>query len=217
MKFLVNWAFRTIFLGTLMVMIAGSLYPTQSQSSTPNFDRLKAAFEQNDVFAASFSHQYKDSFTGEEQYTEGQIWIGKNRYKIEGDQQMVVVEDSVSTVYDGSKNRVITSDYVEAEDDFAPSRMLQGVDDSFSVTEENIENGETKIILTSDDPFSIFVEVEIFLDSNGNPLRIEAIDQAENELITQFNNGGFVEENLDLFELIIPEDAEQIDLREQSS
>lgn len=209
-----NWTFKGFAFSLLLSLIIGGLPSIHGQSATPVFDSVKKSFEDNQVFTANFVHEYRDSFTGESQATQGQIWIGKNRYKIEGDQQQVVVDGDFSTVYDGSKNRVIISDYVEEEDDFAPSRMLQGVDDDFSISEEELENGGTKITLKSDDLFSIFLEVYIYIDMNGIPLRIEAFDQAENELLTQFENGRFMNANEGLFDLSIPEDAELIDLRQ---
>jgi len=118
-------------------------------------------------------------------------------------------------VYDSTKNRVIISDYIEEEDDFAPSRMLQGVDDSYSVEESN-EDGNTVIKLASDDPFSIFMNVSIYLNGSGIPTRIVAIDQVENELITTFTQGAFISKAPDIFQFQYPENAEEIDLRHDS-
>jgi outer membrane lipoprotein-sorting protein len=182
---------------------------------TPEFDRLKSAFEDGRVFEASFVHEYNDTFTGEQQVTEGMIWVGKDRYKIHSGNNTMLVDGQVSRVYDASKHRVITSDYVEEDDDFAPSRMLQGVDDSYAV-DESSEEAETLILLTSDDPFSIFLQVLIVLDADGLPLRIEAIDQVENELITYFQTGRFIQETSDTFRFQPPDGAEQIDLRHGS-
>lgn len=183
------------------------------QSDTPQFDRLKQEFEENRVFYARFVHEYNDTFTGEQQVSDGSIWVGKEQYKMQSGNNLMVVDEDISRVYDHTKNRVIISDYIEEEDDFAPSRMLQGVDDNFSVTESEQSNGQTLIRLTSDDPFSIFIQVTILLDQKGIPLRIEAIDQVENLLITYFNNGLFIAEEPQTFEFVYPEDAEQIDLR----
>lgn len=183
---------------------------------TPHFDRLKQKFEDGSVFEAEFVHEYNDTFTGEQQVTKGRIWVGKEQYKMRSGESTMLVDGEISRVYDGTKNRVIVSDYIEEEDDFAPSRMLQGVDDSYSV-QESIENHETVIELASDDPFSIFMEVSIFLDSNGTPTRIVAIDQVENELITTFNEGEFIQKTPDVFQFQYPEDAEEIDLRNGSS
>jgi len=180
--------------------------------NTPAFDQLKQAFEDGQIFHAEFTHRYEDSFTGETQQSEGVIWIGKEQYKIEGMDQIMVVDGEISRVYDGAKNRVIISDYVEEEDDFAPSRMLQGVDGSYRVTETSV-NGQTEVVLHSDDPFSIFETVTILLDANGHPAEINATDQAENLLITRFTNGTFTEPTEGLFDLETPADTELIDLR----
>ncbi|REL38750.1 outer membrane lipoprotein carrier protein LolA [Rhodohalobacter sp. SW132] len=202
------------FILTLIFLAGGSLF-AQGQN-TPEFDRLKATFEDGQILHADFSHRYEDSFTGEVQSSEGEIWIGKEQYKIEGSGQIMVVDGDISRVYDSSKNRVIISDYIEEEDDFAPSRMLQGVDESYVVEESATGDGQTEIILVSDDPFSIFERVTILLNQSGMPVEILAIDQAENRLITRFSNGSFTTPSDQLFQIDPPEDAEQIDLRYNS-
>ena len=200
------------------VIIAGLifsfLFPAViSAQNTPVFDNLKQKFEQGMIFRADFSHQYEDSFTGETQQNDGKIWIGKDQYKIEGNNQVMVVDGDISRVYDATKNRVIVSDYVEEEDDFAPSRMLQGVDESYSISETAGSGNSTQITLESDDPFSVFKVVTIRIDQEGRPAEIQAVDQAENQLTTRFQDGEFVEPDNNLFELNELESAEQIDLR----
>ncbi len=208
-----NLAFKQIITLLLLSFLAPAFGTAQD---TPHFDRLKQRFEDGYVFESDFIHEYHDTFTGEEQITEGYIWVGKDQYKMRSGESTMLVDGEISRVYDGSKNRVIVSDYIEEEDDFAPSRMLQGVDDSYSV-EETAIGDEIVIELTSDDPFSIFMQVSIFLDSNGIPTQIAAIDQVENELITTFNQGQFVEKTPDIFQFQYPENAEEIDLRNGSS
>lgn len=208
-----NLAFKQ----TITLLLLAFLAPVfGTAQDTPQFDRLKQKFEDGYVFESDFVHEYNDTFTGEQQVTEGNIWVGKEQYKMQSGESIMLVDGETSRVYDGTKNRVIVSDYIEEEDDFAPSRMLQGVDDSYSVEETTIGE-ETVIELTSDDPFSIFMQVSIFLDSNGIPTQIAAIDQVENELITTFNQGEFIEKTPDIFQFQYPEDAEEIDLRNGSS
>ncbi|CAN5171150.1 hypothetical protein BH23BAC3_BH23BAC3_00170 [soil metagenome] len=197
-------------------MLSGIGFHQVSAQETPAFDQLKTTFEDGKIFHAEFSHRYEDSFTGETQHSEGVIWIGMGQYKIEGSDQIMLVDGEISRVYDRTKNRVIISDYIEEEDDFAPSRMLQGVDDSYSVSESSLNDGRTEIVLQSDDPFSIFETVTILLHSNGNPEEIKALDQAENVLVTSFSDGTFTETTEGLFELETPADAELIDLRYNS-
>lgn len=213
MKSLKNLGYKAGLVSLLFLTAFTAESTLSAQSATPEFDRLKQAFQDGRIFSAIFTHEYNDSFTGEQQFSEGKIWIGSDRYKIEGDSQQLLIDGEISTVYDGSKNRVIISEYIEEEDDFAPSRMLQGADSTFSVTEETIPGDGTRVMLKSDDLFSVFMEVMIYIDESGNPLRIEAVDQAENELITRFELGEFVDNSDELFQLEIPVDAEVIDLR----
>lgn len=212
MKFLMN----SIYNGFPLLLLMLLLYQPATalaQSQTPQFDLLKAQFENGKVFSANFTHEYNDTFTGEKQLTSGTIWVGKEKYKVNSGNNVMLVVNDVSRVYDSTKNRVIISEYVEEDDDFAPSRMLQGVDDSFTVRELRLSNGRTVIQLESDDPFSIFVNVTIYLDASAVPIRIEALDQVENELITVFSEGNFIDENDALFEINYPDDVEWIDLR----
>lgn len=208
---------NSVFKKTIALLMTALLVPVfVLAQNTPQFDQLKQKFEEGEVFESDFVHEYHDTFTGEQQVTEGNIWVGKEQYKMRSGESIMLVDGEISRVYDGTKNRVIVSDYIEEEDDFAPSRMLQGVDDSYSVEETTIGD-ETVIELTSDDPFSIFMQVSIFLDSNGIPTQIAAIDQVENELITMFNDGEFIEKTPKVFQFQYPEDAEEIDLRNGSS
>lgn len=184
-----------------------------AQSETPQFDRLKSQFENSRVFFAEFTHEYNDTFTGEQQLTTGTIWVGKDKYKMNSGSNFMLVENDISRVYDSVKNRAIISEYIEEDDDFAPSRMLQGVDNSFIVSEQQLENGQTVIRMDSEDPFSIFISVTIYLNNSGIPVRIEALDQVDNELVTAFRNGRFMDDEGDLFDFNSPDDAEWIDLR----
>lgn len=203
-----------VFAGLILSIPFG--FQSAAAQDTPSFDQLKIMFENGLIFKAEFLHRYEDSFTGESQTSEGVIWIGKEQYKIVGSNQVMVVEGDVSRVFDETKNRLIISEYIEEEDDFAPSRMLQGVDSSYSVSERTLQNEEKEIILKSDDPFSIFEEVTILLDIDGRPAEISATDQAENRLMIRFSNGMFTEPEDGLFEIDTSQDAELIDLRYNS-
>lgn len=213
MKFLTNLACKLLAATVFIALLSAVSGQTVSAQNTPVFDRLKAMFEQGMIFRADFTHRYEDSFTGETQQNVGKIWIGKDQYKIEGNNQVMVVDGDISRVYDVSKNRIITSDYVEEEDDFAPSRMLQGVDTSYAINESAAPGNSTEITLRSDDPFSVFQTVTISLNSNKLPTEIRATDQANNQLTTRFDDGDFIKPDENLFELNAPDDAEAIDLR----
>ncbi|MAL18282.1 MAG: hypothetical protein CL670_02380 [Balneola sp.] len=198
---------RTPFL----VLIFG-LLTTSLLAQTPNFDRLKNQFDDGQVFRAIFSQTFTDSYTGEVTESQGEIWLDKIRYKLEADGQVVVVDGETSKVYDPSRNRVIIDFYDSEEDDFAPSRMLGGIDSTYSVSEEQAGQ-RTKITLTTDDDFAVFSRVEILIDRQSRPVKITAWDISDNEIETNFTNGTFLDPAKDLFQISYPEDAEVVDMR----
>lgn len=209
MTFLKSLDYRKVILLALFILPA-----TIAHAQT--LDSLRAKFESGEVFTSSFEHIYRDTFTGENQTTAGTIWIDESQYKIVSGNSIMVVDGEISYVYDNTKDRVIISEYVEEDDDFAPSRMLQGVDSTYTITEESLGENGTRIQMDSDDPFSIFSQVLIFVNESGIPERIEAIDQVENELVTTFYEGRFISASDTIFRFPNPEGAEIIDLRHES-
>lgn len=181
-------------------------------AQTPNFDQLKQRFDRGEVFSAEFNHTYTDSYTGEVVTSDGNIWIDQARYKLESEGQTIVVDGETSRVYDQNRNRVIIDTYYPEDDDFAPSRMLSGIDSTYTVSEEKTGN-RTKITLTTDDEFAVFAQVEILIDAQRHPLKISAWDISDNEIVTDFKNGTFIQPEPGLFKLEYPEDAEIVDMR----
>lgn len=200
------YAGRIFLIFVLFLISSNTLF-----AQTPNFDQLKNRFEAGEVFAAEFNHTYSDSYTGESTSNSGRIWIDQVRYKLQSDNQTIVVDGETSRVYDLNRNRVIIDLYDPDDDDFAPSRMLSGIDSTYAVSEQK-QGGQTLIKLTSDDDFAVFAEVEIILDSGLRPQKITAWDISDNEVVTTFKNGRFYEPEPGLFKLDYPEDAEIVDM-----
>ncbi|MDZ7691815.1 MAG: outer membrane lipoprotein carrier protein LolA [Balneolaceae bacterium] len=165
------------------------------------------------MFQSQFNHQYVDSYTGDTVATSGTIWVGENKYKVQNEQQKVVVDGVTSKVYDENRNRVIISKYEPEEDDFAPSRFLNGTDTTYTVQSQQQDGNQTLIRLASSDPFSIFQQVEITLGPGLIPQKIFARDQADNLITTSFNSGSFIEPKSNLFELSFPDNSEIVDMR----
>lgn len=211
-----NWAYdlemtknQTAWLVVVFLLVTFG----EAQAQTPHFDRLQQRFSDGELMQARFVHTYQDSYTGEQNRSEGEIWIAGDAYRVEDERQTMIVDGEISRIYDADRNRLLINTYIEEEDDFAPSRMLQGVKDSYSVSE--LERRSTvSIQLTTDDPFELFREVEIVLNSDGVPLEIRALDQADNLLTTRFQDGRFEPMNPGVFSLSLPEGVERIDLRE---
>lgn len=199
-----------IFIGTIII---GLGIPSSVFAQENHFAELKQKFEEGIIFNAEFQHQSVDSYTQDTVASDGRIWVGEQQYKVHSKNQSVVVDGQTSTVYDDNRNRVIISKYEPEDDDFAPSRILNGVDSTFTVKTQEKREEQTYILLTSDDPFAIYKKVEIFLDPDLIPQKIEAVDPADNIITTTFSTGKFVEPEEEMFELEYPENAEVVDMR----
>lgn len=193
---------------SLLFGLASPLYG----QNTP-FEELKERFESGQVFSADFRHQSIDSYTQDTVASDGWIWVGQEQYKVRTDQQSVVVNGETSMVYDNSRNRVIISKYEPSEDDFAPSRILNGIDSTFTVTTEEWRNDQYYIRLASDDPFAIYKEVEIYLSKQLAPQKIRAVDPVDNVITTQFSDGNFMPAKNETFHLDYPDGAKVVDMR----
>lgn len=180
------------------------------------FERLKERFEKGQVFEARFTHSYTDSFTGDSSSDSGRIWVARGSYKVQTDNETVVVDGETSRVYDRNRNRVIISEYSPEEDDFAPSRILQGVDSTFAVKQEERRGDSIYILLASEDPFALYRQVEIWLSDSLTPQRIRAVDPADNVIATSFSEGAFAEPRPGTFRLDYPDSTEVIDMRSRT-
>lgn len=209
-----NWKNLTDkFLRLLLItLFCWVLSPALYAQENP-FSQLKQKFEQGAIFYADFHHQSIDSYTEDTVASSGKIWVGERRYKVRADDQSVVVDGETSMVYDENRNRVIISKYEPEEDDFAPSRILNGVDSTFTVKAEEQQDNQIYIRLTSDDSFAIYKEVEIYLSNALVPQKIRAVDPVDNVITTTFQQGEFITSEENMFLLDYPSGAEVVDMR----
>ncbi|MFV1883948.1 MAG: LolA family protein [Balneola sp.] len=199
----------SITLALFLLFLMADVAKAQSQI----FEELKTRFQEGVVFKADFKHSYTDAYTGDVSSSEGMIWIDQNGYKLESEDKVIVVDGELSQVYEAFRNRLIISEYDPEEDDFAPSRMLSGLDDTYSASQEKLSGGNTLITLVTQDDFATFLTVEIEVNAELEPLKITAYDFADNVIVTTFTNGSFENRTEDTFKLDVPEDAEIVDMR----
>lgn len=208
-----NWKNLSDKLLTTLFLILFCLGFSLSINAQENFSQLKQKFEEGAIFKADFHHQSIDSYTQDTVASRGQIWVGERQYKIHARNQSVVVDGQMSMVYDENRNRVIISKYEPEEDDFAPSRILNGVDSTFTVKAEEQQQDQIYIRLTSADDFAIYKEVEIYLSEGLIPQKICAVDPVDNVITTRFEDGEFIPKQEEMFSLEYPDEAEVVDMR----
>ncbi|HAC14587.1 MAG TPA: hypothetical protein DCE78_01395 [Bacteroidetes bacterium] len=200
-------------LKTISVGYDSELALTVPNDDSPALATLKSRFAEPIYYRAELSHQFTDAYTGETTSSYGSIWFSKDMYKIDTPDQLILVRDLISTVYNKSQNKVIISQYDPEADDFAPSRYFSGNRDSYNSTDIINEDGTKTIKIIADDAFELFTEVDIKLSRDGNPVQIDAVDQMENTIRTTFRFGRFEKIQEAVFTISYPSDAEIVDMR----
>jgi len=201
------------FYSILVFVFALILVSTGAYAQQSPFEQLKQKFENGQLFEADFTHRYVDSYTQDTVENSGEIWVGKEQYKVDSPTQLVAINGELSKVYDSDRNRVIISTYIPEEDDFAPSRILNGIDSTYTIEQQQKQGDQYVITLHSDDPFALFESVRITLNNNFIPQEIFVRDPADNLITTTFSGGSFIDRSEGIFELEYPSDAEIIDMR----
>ncbi|HLR76614.1 MAG TPA: outer membrane lipoprotein carrier protein LolA [Balneolaceae bacterium] len=177
------------------------------------FNVLKQHFENGDVLHAEFKYEYKDTFTHQTSTNTGTLWISRKQYKVVNPPKTIFVDGKTSKVYDGDRNRLIISKYVKEEDDFAPSRFLNGIDSTYTLVEQKLSGNEYVIKLESQDSFSLYKSITIKLNKQYVPGQIKAVDQSNNIITTTFIDASFIKNKRNFFYITYPDDAKVIDLR----
>ena len=165
------------------------------------------------ILSAQFNHDFIDAYTQETSRKEGSIWIGWQQYRIETVGQIIVVNGELSKVLDRRRNRVIISEYDSELDDFAPSKIIGGLGNTYQVVDTKSRHNTQEFNLQSSDSFSTFKQMSIRIDSDLKPVDLSALDMGANRMQTSFSEVKYLSSSSNLFELIIPEGAEIIDMR----
>ena len=165
------------------------------------------------ILSAQFNHEFLDAYTQEISRNEGSIWLGWQQYRIETVGQIIVVNGELSKVLDRGRNRVIISEYDSELDDFAPSKIIGGLGNTYQLVDIKCRHNTQEFNLQSSDSFSTFEQMSIRINSDLKPVDLSALDMGANRMQTDFSAVKYLPSSNILFELIIPEGAEIIDMR----
>jgi len=186
MRFYAIWINHLII---LICLITAPVMGFQAVKPASGLENLKAKLKSGQVFQATITHSFIDTFTSDTLFTIGKIWIYQGGYRLESENRIIAVNDSISKVYNSIKEQLIISPYSAIEDDFAPSRFIQASETDFNIIEK-ANNDSTKwfVKLVSKDDFSLFTTIELTLDEWFGPVAVNANDQNGNVNTTLFTN-----------------------------
>ena len=202
-------ASRSCWLSLMMMLFWGGSLLAQETYLSLIQDKIR----NGEILLAQFNHEFTDAYTQEKSQNEGSIWIGWQQYRIETAGQIIVVDGTYSKVLDRSRNRVIISRYDSELDDFAPSKIIGGLGNTYQVVDTKKRLNFQEYNLQSSDPFSTFEQISIRIDSELKPSSLTALDMGANRMQTSFSEVEYISVSVNLFELIIPENAEIVDMR----
>ena len=202
-------ASRSCWLSLIMMLFWGGSLLAQENYLSLIQDKIR----NGEILSAQFNHEFTDAYTQEISQNEGSIWIGWQQYRIETAGQIIVVDGTLSKVLDRSRNRVIISEYDSELDDFAPSKIIGGLGNTYQVVDTKKRLNFQEYNLQSSDAFSTFEQMNIRIDSELKPSSLTALDMGVNRMQTSFSEVEYIPVSVNLFELIIPEDAEIVDMR----
>ncbi|NCP84698.1 MAG: outer membrane lipoprotein carrier protein LolA [Bacteroidetes bacterium] len=210
--------FYAIWINHLIILICLITAPAmgfQTVKPTNGLENLKAKLKSGQVFQATITHSLIDTFTNDTLYTVGKIWIYQDGYRLESENRIISVNDSISQVYNSIKEQLIISPYVAIDDDFAPSRFIQASETDFNIVEKAINDSTQWFIkLESKEDFSLFTTIELTLDEWFGPKSVNANDQNGNINTTLFTNAIWQDYDKKIQEIDYPDSTEIIDLRE---
>ncbi|TNE71820.1 outer membrane lipoprotein carrier protein LolA [bacterium] len=195
----------------LLVMLITSSGASWAQSK--GLELIKKELKNGKALQAELVHTFIDTFTGDTSKSTGKVWIHKNGYRVESDDRIIAVFDSVSTVYSIVKNQVIISPYNKEDDDFAPSRFINATENEYKINEKK-EKNVWQIELINLDDFAVFRQILMLVDTKGFPMKITALDQQSNVNESAFTKSSYVSYSNKLKMVDYPESAEIVDLRQ---
>ena len=206
-----KWNMKGRWIFVLLIAFFILPHPSWAQSSV--FNKLKQRFDSGKIFKAQLSNEFIDSYTHDTTTTNGNIWIGKNRYKIIMKDRYILVDSLISRVYNVVKNQLIISKYDPKEDDYAPSKFLSASQHSYTIRQSKVQNYGYLIKMNSKDPFSMYKTVQVEVNNDLIPKYIKTTDQTNNVAISKFYDGKFVNPTQKMFTISYPKNADVIDLR----
>lgn len=112
-----------------IIFLISVAFSSLAFSQSKSLDQIRQRIsDQGEILQVDFQTLFVDSFTGDYSLVQGRAWIGLDKYKVETADRLLLVEDSLSSLWDPEQRRLVLSDYVPEEDDFAPAKLFGSED-----------------------------------------------------------------------------------------
>ena len=167
-----------------------------------------------------FQQTYIWQLTGEEQSLKGELLLqGENRFHITTEDQVIVSDGQTLWTYSKPSHRVLIDRLSDSDNTLLPQQILfQYTKSYFSKTigEESMSGKNCAVVMFTTETGDVFFpEVRVWIEQDTwIPRKVEQIDINDNRTIYELNSVQFdLPVDLTVFNFIVPEGAEVIDMR----
>ncbi len=204
------------------VSLIALFYPAlhlQAQDAEAVFAQLQDRYAAVDGLQASFTHVMSSTFWDDDQVYSGRMIVHGDRYRIDTDHTVLLVDGESTYVYRIDENQVLISDIEEDLAILMPSTFLLNMGERFDAVGvgRSIQNGEQhyQLDLKPKSADSFFSALTVWMRARDAVItRVRIIDTNDTHMGLTLDN---IELNpqigRDTFVLTPPSDAEIIDLR----
>lgn len=215
-----RYSMRASSFQIILALLVGTSVTVNAQSPDAQsvVDRLKARFDETGVFSARFQQTIDDSFGGSSPATvlSGTIIAGRDGYRVEMRNQVVVTDEKTTWVYLMDDQQVIINHYVEEEGSFSPNQFIGESAEQFTAS-----------FASATDPVHYVVQLrprspDSYIDTAT--LRVRKSDYVATRIDVVDVNGAAIQFEMsevnfhpqvseDTFRFSVPDGVEVIDLR----
>lgn len=204
------------------VILLALFYPVlhlQAQDAEAVFAQLLDRYAAVDGLEASFTHVMSSTFWDDDQVYSGRLIMHGDRYRIDTDHTVLLVDDENTYVYRIDENQVLISDIEEDQATFMPGTFLLDMGERFDAVGvgRSIQDGvrHYRLDLKPKTADSFFSALTVWMRTRDAVItRVRIIDTNDTHMALTLDN---IELNprigRDTFVLTPPSDAEIIDLR----
>ncbi len=207
---------RHILIANALLVVAFLVQtPSPARAQSDIVDRVLEKYTQVVTLQARFQQTMTSDLFQEAESVTGVISMRGESYRIMVGYRTIVTDGTTSWIYNAIENQVLIDDYYEDESTFSVHEFLYRFDDRFSI-ENTVRTGAIwRIALRPKDPDDYFRAVELIVrDSDAVITGIEVDDANEVHLSIQLDDileNPVLEDGI--FEFLIPEGADVVDLR----
>ncbi len=204
----------------IIVCLSPVLITAKETNPTKIIQNVEKKLDSTISIRIVFKQTYIWELTGEEQSIEGELLLqGDDRFHVTTEDQVIVSDGQTLWTYSKPSQRVLIDRLSDSDNTLLPRQILFQYTRSYTsrmVGEETLLGKACAVVmLTEESGDAFFPKVTVWIEQDTwIPRKVEQIDINDNRTIYELTSLQFdVPADRSIFEFVIPEDTEVIDMR----